>query len=165
MVLLLLVGGCPESTTLRSDAAVDDAGMDSGARVGRPAGPLDAGTDAFVDRTCGADASTGSGMFQRECDPFDDTTCAPDEACQAAAIPPREPCGEELFVTFCARAGSGQQGDDCLGEQSCAAGFSCVVTGAGTQCARNCDLGGGEPSCPRGNLCQATDVPGYGACF
>ena len=166
VTLALLALGCPSSSepeTLPDGAPFPmDAGMD--ARVGRPPGPGDGGFayDVYVDPGCDGGRSTRT---EYECDPLDPASCAAGLACFAFAQPPLEPCGEEVFVSQCLAPGPGEQGDDCLGHRDCAAAHLCVVTGAGTQCVRACDVGGGEPSCPRGFLCRSTDVPGYGACF
>ncbi len=144
----------------------DDAGVDLGRR-GREAGPTDGGTryDVYVDPGCDGGRASDGGMRMYECDPLIAGSCGPGLACYATAVPPTEPCGDDTFVSFCAPPGPGTQGDDCLGHNDCGAEHLCVVTGAGTQCTRACDPGGGAPRCPRGFLCRSTDVPGYGACF
>ncbi len=160
--------GCARSNAYELGDA--DASLDGGADSGRIGMLPDAGDvgpryDVFIDPGCDAGPRDGGDGRMYECDPLDFDSCDFGLACYAGAIPPSGPCGEEIFISYCAVPGPGEQGDDCLGHNECAAGHLCVVTGAGTQCVNACDVGGGEPSCPRGYLCRSTDVPGYGACF
>lgn len=163
---LVVASACHRSETPSTfDAGFGgDAGFDAG-RMGRR-GPPDGAPglpDVFVDPGCDG-GRPDAGGFVRECDPFVQD-CGPGMGCYTYAVAPSGPCGEETFVTVCAPAGGGRQGTACLGHTDCGPGFGCVVTGAGTQCTAFCDLSGGEPGCPRGFICRATDVPGHGACF
>lgn len=167
-MLVVLVGCARSRTGVEGDAsdARVDGDIDSG-RHGREAGPGDGGFDfdVYVDPGCDGGRRDGGGTTSYECDPLEPESCGPGYGCYAYASPPTTPCGEEVFISFCNIAGPGTQGADCSGHTACAAGHLCVVTGAGTQCVRACDVAGGEPRCPRGFLCRSTDVPGYGACF
>lgn len=170
LVPLLATLGCHRTNQfVLTDA---DASLDGGMDGGRTGSLPDAGDsgpryDVYVDPGCDAGPVRGDGGPRREyeCDPLDFDSCPPGLACYASAVPPDGPCGEETFISYCTAPGPGRQGDDCLGHGDCAGGHLCVVTGAGTQCVNACDVGGGEPRCPRGFLCRSTDVPGYGACF
>lgn len=165
----LAAAGCPRSNTPTPapDAAVSlDAGVDSG-RSGRDSGPRDSGPgwDVFADPGCDAGALPDGAVRDFSCDPLDPRSCGEELGCYAAAFPSEGPCGEETFRSYCLGPGPGGQGDRCREPTDCAPGYTCVVTGAGTQCAQVCDPSGGAPGCPRGWLCRGTDIPGYGVCF
>ena len=100
------------------------------------------------------------------CDPFalDGGGCAPEEACQIFVDYPSEPCGQEFYGSFCVPAGTGRQGDGCMGGHECGAGFVCVITGSGTQCIQLCKLDG-PSGCPSGLVCEPIDVKGFGGCL
>lgn len=102
-------------------------------------------------------------IYQIECDLFTNEGCDEGLACYNAIIYPEDPCQQEIYMTYCAIPGEGRQGDSC--EQGCAQGYNCFVTGRGTQCLKICNIYGGEPSCPPGYICTATDMPGVGACI
>ncbi|MEM1032269.1 MAG: hypothetical protein AAF928_21055 [Myxococcota bacterium] len=99
------------------------------------------------------------------CDPYNqnDGACGGDEGCYIYVDYPSEPCGQEVYGSFCAPAGPGQQGDPCNGG-GCAAGNVCVVTGSGTQCVALCSLFG-DDGCPPGLVCEPIDVEGFGGCL
>jgi hypothetical protein len=105
-------------------------------------------------------------LEQYTCDPFalDGGGCAPGEACQIFVEYPSEPCGQEIYGSGCVPAGTGQQGDGCMGGQECGAGFVCVITGSGTQCVQLCKLDG-PSGCPSGLVCEPIDVKGFGGCL
>ena len=102
-------------------------------------------------------------IYEFNCDPIAQD-CAPDEACMGYVQYPSSRCDAEAYVTFCVPAGSGRQGDSCGGDGECAAGFWCLITGAGTTCAQTCDLAALDP-CPDGRICVSTDLNGVGACL
>jgi hypothetical protein len=77
---------------------------------------------------------------------------------------PGEVCGQELYGSRCATAGSGGQGAACSGGADCQGGFVCVVTGAGNQCVELCPLVGND-DCPPGLVCEPIDIPGFGGCL
>ena len=76
---------------------------------------------------------------------------------------PSGPCQQEQYGTLCEPVGAGHQGTPC-GGGDCAAGFVCVLTGAGNQCVRLCHLSGAS-DCPSGLVCEAIDSDGYGGCI
>lgn len=101
------------------------------------------------------------------CDPFDGNGggCAVGEACKISIEYPSEPCGQEIYGSYCAPAGTGQQGDDCSDAGvDCGAGFVCVITGSGTQCVQLCKVDG-PSGCPSGLVCEPIDVKGFGGCL
>ena len=77
---------------------------------------------------------------------------------------PSGPCEQERYGTVCAPAGTGRQGSACGSTEECAAGYACIITGAGTTCGKLCVLGQAS-SCPEGQVCEPIDVAGYATCF
>lgn len=101
---------------------------------------------------------------QNECELFSSWSgCPTGLSCYPFVQYPTEPCGQELYGTVCAPAGSGRQGDPCDGEP-CADRHVCVITGQGNQCVQMCPLTG-DDGCPPGLVCASVDVEGVGACF
>jgi hypothetical protein len=104
-------------------------------------------------------------IIDKECDPLKSPPgdCMSGEACYPYVIYPTEPCEAEVYGAICEPAGTGEQSDPCYGE-ACAPQHVCVITGAGTQCVRLCDLN--KPAaCPDGLVCEPIDVLGYGGCL
>jgi hypothetical protein len=97
-----------------------------------------------------------------ECDPFvQGTSCPLGQGCYP--IPPRamDNCHPGSYSTACLTAGRGMQGAPCAGSSECAAGFVCVITGAGDQCVKLCrpsEIG----SCTDGRICRELDLTGSG---
>jgi hypothetical protein len=100
------------------------------------------------------------------CDPYaqNNGDCALDEGCYIFVDYPSEPCGQEIYGSYCYPAGWGQQGDPCGGGFDCGAGLVCVITGSGTQCVQLCSLTG-PGGCPPGMVCEPIDVVGFGGCL
>jgi len=123
------------------------------------------GTGGYVDPGC-PDAAAPAPQF--ECDPLGPNTCPVGQACFPFIVYPSKPCDFEIYGASCSAAGVAQQGDPC-GQTSpgsvslCAPGFSCFITGMGTECLELCETSG-PSTCPPGLLCQMTDVEGIGAC-
>ncbi|MBI4703303.1 MAG: hypothetical protein HY744_19475 [Deltaproteobacteria bacterium] len=138
-----------------------DAGTDTGPVV-PDAGIHDALPD-YVDPGC---PDKPPPIYDYLCDPYDQFNgdCAPGEACFIYVQYPEEPCGQELYGSFCSVAGSGVQGDPCGGGLDCAGGFVCVVSGSGNQCVQLCKLNG-PSGCPPGMVCEPIDVEGFGGCL
>jgi hypothetical protein len=157
-------GGC--SPTVVTFPGSDTGGSHHGGpgvgAGGSGSGSADAG-DNYVDPGC-PDAGKKQTMF--ECDPYNQNNgnCPPGEGCYIFSIPPQTTCGEEVYGAQCSPQGTGTQGDPCGNAGGCAAGFTCVVTGAGTQCIRLCELQGGM-GCPDGLVCEPIDVQGFGGCL
>ncbi|MCC6524769.1 MAG: hypothetical protein IT373_19080 [Polyangiaceae bacterium] len=126
--------------------------------------PADAPSD-YVDPGC---PDAGPPIQDFQCDAYHQGNgdCAPGEACYIyVQYPdPSEPCGQEIYGSFCYPAGSGTQGSPCGGGQDCAAGYVCVITGSGTQCVQLCPLVGND-NCPPGYVCEVIDVEGFGGCL
>jgi hypothetical protein len=170
------VSGCWKSA--RSDGGDDDTGGDAGADGdadgdvdGDSDADLDGGTfhepDAYVDPGCETDPDEPwEGQVDWACDPYTDEGCdlTNGEACYAYIVYPTDPCSEEEFGSACAIEGWAGQGEHCSGTTDCQSGYSCFVTGEGTQCLSLCAILGGEPQCPAGLVCGWTDIPEVGAC-
>jgi hypothetical protein len=126
--------------------------------------PLDAGFDAYVDPGC---PDVGAPVEIKECDPFATTsTCPVGQGCYPFVDHPfGAGCDAQTFGTTCRPSGTGQQGDSCgSAEQSCAAGFVCVVgSQPGKHCVKLCPISG-QKVCPAGLICGELDVEGYGVC-
>lgn len=147
-------GGGGEGGTTTSDGGgvITDGGID-----GKDALP------DYVDPGC-PDAPPATTAFS--CDPYDQGNgdCFDGEGCYIYVQYPDEPCEQEVYGSFCAFAGSGEQGDACGGGPDCGPGLVCVITGFGTQCVQLCPLTG-PSGCPSGYTCEAIDVEGFGGCF
>lgn len=99
------------------------------------------------------------------CDPLKTPPgdCKAGEACYPYVEYPTSPCDHEHYYSACFPAGTGKQGDPCSSAE-CAAGFACVVSGAGNVCVKMCKPGD-FGACPDGLVCEPTDVPGIGGCL
>jgi hypothetical protein len=126
----------------------------------------DGGQDALPDYEDPGCPDAGPPVQQFECDPFhqNDGSCPPGEGCYIFVLYPSEPCGQETYGAQCQAVGIGTQGTGCNGFQDCAAGYCCVVSGAGNQCVQLCPLTGAS-GCPEGFTCEAIDVEGFGGCL
>lgn len=135
----------------------------SGGGGGGGADPGDDPLEEYIDPGC---PEVVPPITDFRCDPYDQTNgiCGPGEGCFIYVQYPREPCGQEIYGSYCALAGTGVQGDPCGGGQRCAAGFTCVVTGSGTQCVELCPLSG-DDTCAPGFVCEPIDVEGMGGCL
>lgn len=154
----------------------DDSDVDSGRRPrrdggdtptpGRPDGgrPRDAGKDAdpneYTEPEC---PDRPPPEEQYECDPIQQQGCEPGDQCAPFVQYPGDTCEAETYGAFCVPAGTYTQGEACESQLDCAAGYICLITGAGTACGQACDLA--APSgCDNGLICVSTDVSGIGAC-
>ncbi|MEO7095784.1 MAG: hypothetical protein ABI175_21170, partial [Polyangiales bacterium] len=99
------------------------------------------------------------------CDPYEvpSRTCPKGDACYPYVMPSTGPCDPEQYAAECFPEGSGTQGAPCDGG-ACAAGFVCVVSGAGNQCGAICHVGT-PGACEDGYVCSPVDVPGIGVCL
>ncbi|HSC87948.1 MAG TPA: hypothetical protein VLC09_11780 [Polyangiaceae bacterium] len=103
-----------------------------------------------------------------ECDPLDPWNgCDVYEGCYATLEYPTDRCGRPRYVSYCAYAGSGTQGDLCDSDLDCQPGYMCVVgAAAGARCGQLCLSSSPDTKpCPVGLICGETDVPGFGVCF
>lgn len=99
------------------------------------------------------------------CDPFAmPSDCGEGETCNPFVLPPQSPCDVERFGTRCQPFGDGLQGDSCRGAGDCAASYTCVITGRGTQCVRLCGFERAD-ECDAGFLCLPIDIDGFGGCL
>jgi hypothetical protein len=141
----------------RSDGATGDVGRD--VRYRDVPDPL---PDTFTDPPC-PDGST-EGVRQYNCDPFSSSGCGPGEACYPYIEYPMGRCAAEIYHADCIPAGTVPVGSPCGRSGACEPGSSCFATGAGTRCLRLCRIDGTAPQCPRGAVCEPTDLPDFGAC-
>jgi hypothetical protein len=143
-----------------------------GARDAGPDAPHDAGLDVvedvrsdYVEPTCPDAAPL---PVDQQCDLSNpSTSCPAGSACYPSVTypDPTVPCAQEQYGTTCASSGSGVQGDPCDYNNSCSAGYTCVLTGEGTQCVQLCQVFGSN-TCPPGFFCLQIDVsPGTGGCY
>lgn len=168
-VLVVLSLGCA--------SAVSPTGADldgGGARADRP-GARDAwdaridipyfdagGFDVFREDACPGPRPPP--MRAYECEPFAQTGCPAGEGCYAFIEYPAERCGSETYRAQCFAAGTTGQGRFCQSGSECAPGSGCFITGAMNRCLRLCRLDGSGDPCPRGAVCEPTDLPDFGAC-
>ena len=175
-IAVLLLAGCGGSVTVDPDGITpDDAGLDGHVDTGLR--PRDSGMDAlrdtghdtaivrdsFVDPGC-PDTSPPPPHFS--CDPYEvpSKTCPKGEGCFPFVQPSTGPCDPETYAAECFPVGDGRQGTPCDGGGMCAAGFICVVSGAGNQCGAICHVGT-PGACADGFVCSPVDVPGIGVCL
>lgn len=119
--------------------------------------------DVFREDACTGDVGPGVRMY--DCDPLRSPSgCAPGEGCYPFIEYPEGVCGREVYRAMCMMAGSGPVDSFCTTGMECAPGLTCFVTGSGNRCLRLCNTSGGEPACPRGQVCEPTDLPDIGAC-
>jgi hypothetical protein len=139
--------------------------LDGGGGTTQPAGgaPNDGGLPDYDDPGC---KDQPPPIEDFTCDPYDQLNgdCSPGEGCYIYVDYPSTPCGQEVYGSFCAAAGTGQQGAPCGGGQDCAPSHVCVITGSGTQCVELCPLSG-QDGCPPGLVCEPIDVEGFGGCL
>lgn len=167
---LLACGGSVEGdldSTLPHDAGDSDPIADAG-ESDAPSAVPDAGDDKdapdYVDPSC-PDVPIEPPYL--ECDPLapPPSGCSLGEACYPFVIYPQSECGQESYGARCIPEGTGKQGTACgNGENHCAAGFVCVISGAGTQCVKLCALDG-IGVCEEGLVCEPIDVAGFGGCL
>lgn len=103
-------------------------------------------------------------MRDYACDPFGRGGCPPGEGCYAFIEYPTARCGSETYRARCLPAGSAPPGRFCTSGTDCAPGSGCFVTGAMNRCLRLCRVDGSGDPCPRGAVCEPTDLPDFGAC-
>lgn len=163
--------GC--ASTVDGDGRRADGGAD--ARVDRPAADreapdarVDAGFfdtntyDIYRDPPC--PGARPPPRRDYACEPLGQQGCQPGESCYPFIEYPTERCGVETYRAQCFAAGTSGQGDFCRGGTECLSGYACFVTGAMNRCLRLCRLDGTEPRCGRGQVCEPTDLPDFGAC-
>jgi len=159
--------GCAASVSPdRSDgSSIDGGAIGPGADASRDVRFRDVPDplpDAFREPPCPDGSTDGVRMY--ECDPFTNRGCASGMACYPFIEYPMGRCAREIYRATCIPAGTQPVGAPCEGSNACVAGSSCFATGAGTRCLRLCRLDGAEPRCPRGSVCEPTDLPDFGAC-
>jgi len=142
------------------DLATDDAGDDAGP-YGRQPDAFSGDSNNYVDPKC---PDAGPPITEDQCDIYDPNACGPGAACYPGEIPPAQECESEIYGSFCDDVGTGEQGAACDNTAGCAAGFVCLITGATTECAKDCDLDGPH-GCDEGYVCEPIDIPGFAACL
>jgi hypothetical protein len=169
LVLLAACGGSISSGEIGDDAgarrdSARDVRGDPVTEATRDASPPDASYPVYREDAC-PDAPSDPPMI--ECDPFqqNSTQCPAGQGCYPITPRGQDPCHPGVYSTRCFPAGVGVQGSDCNDGSECAAGFICVKTASGDQCARLCrtDQFG---QCDVGRVCRVVDVSGsgFGAC-
>lgn len=172
-----VLGACGGSVTPDPEA-IDDTGIVDSASDGKVDSKIDSGldtrSDTLVDTKVDSALDTwvepecpdaGPPVKDYKCDPLAAPPggCKATEACYPYVEYPSERCMPEIYRTRCFPAGKGKQGDPCTGG-ACAAGYACVASGVGNQCALMCKPGK-IGACPDGYVCSPTDVPDVGACL
>ncbi|MBP9111839.1 MAG: hypothetical protein KBF88_03480 [Polyangiaceae bacterium] len=156
--------GLPDNNVVTVDGSRPDAvGKDTGPIGPRPDGSTpDASKDGgpFVDKPC-PDAATPPPQF--DCNVQNQTGCNLGEGCYPYVDYPEDRCGKEIYGSLCAPAGKTPTGQVCGSVLECAPGNVCVITGAGTKCAKSCDITKAG-QCPEGQVCDPVDVAGVGVC-
>ena len=119
--------------------------------------------DVYFEDTCPSDATMGERQYT--CDPFNPTVgCMAGTACYPYIEYPTGVCGHEIYHADCAAVGTTPIDGFCNDGIECAAGETCFVTGSGNRCLALCRIDGSGTPCPRGRVCEPTDIPDFGAC-
>ena len=118
--------------------------------------------DVYREDACPGDRPTAQRAY--ECDALAGAGCPAGEGCYAFIEYPPVRCGSETYRARCFPVGAVAPGMFCRTGTECVAGAGCFVTGAMNRCLRLCRLDGAEPRCPRGTVCEPTDLPDFGAC-
>jgi hypothetical protein len=166
--VVLSCGGSSEAPSQRraGDPVPDDS---FGFRGTRPNTTTPASTPSGSDDDEGAFIEQGCSeapmrVLSMDCDPFRPLDgCSAGQGCQPYVRYPSAPCEPETYGSRCDWVGDRTQGESCSSE-ACAAGFLCIATGQGTQCAQICDLSANS-TCPAGLVCGSIDIEGIGTCF
>lgn len=103
-------------------------------------------------------------MRDYQCDPFAQRSCPAGEGCYASIEYPTVRCGSETYRAQCLPAGSTAPGRFCTSGTQCTPGSGCFVTGAMNRCLQLCRVDTTGVPCPRGTVCEPTDLPDFGAC-
>lgn len=164
-----LIGGCGSNVTYVEPSGSAGAGgkyvfLDPGTAGGAPKPVPTAKPNPLPEYTDPGCPNKPPPKQQFSCDPYKQDCKKAGDACRIFVNYPEEPCGQEIYGSFCSPAGTGKQGHPCGGGQSCSAGYVCVVTGSGTQCVRLCKLDG-ISGCSDGLVCEPIDVKGFGGCL
>jgi hypothetical protein len=177
LVLALALGACATVSAGCASRVVGDGDGSADART--DAGPIvrdgdDVGVDipyrdvpiqydVFRGDVCPGDAAPGVRMYT--CDPFAAVSgCDTGMACYPWIEYPGTQCGSEIYHADCMMVGTTPVDGFCTGSGECAAGLTCFVTGSGNRCLQLCHIDGSDPQCPRGRVCEPTDLPDFGAC-
>lgn len=157
-----VIGDDPDGTGGEGGFLFLDAGKD-GATPPSDGGPTWDALDDYTDPGC---PDKPPPLEEYQCDPYNQGNgdCLPGEGCYIFVDYPVEPCGQEIYGSYCGPAGGSQQGEQCSGGQDCGAGLVCVITGSGNQCVQLCNLSG-PSGCPPGLVCEPIDVQGFGGCL
>jgi hypothetical protein len=154
----------PGSSAAGRHGTGSSAGRDGGTEASANRDGAGDGAGGYVEPTC---PDAGPPVIDERCDPFNPHAgCQNGFACYPYVEYPDggDPCAREIYGAKCLPEGRGTQGAACS-SSLCAAGFACVDTGQGTQCAELCLIPGPDV-CPRGLLCIPMDVePGVGSCI
>lgn len=160
-----VVSSEPAGSDAGADAPDAAAAHDTGADRQEDVIPDMISTDVFGDYVDPGCPDAAAPVFDFACDPLAPPgQCAENESCYPYVDYPADPCAAEVYGAFCYPAGLGTQGGPCYSPVDCAAGFVCVVSGAGNQCVRICSLS--DPwTCSDGRVCEPLDVAGVGGCI
>lgn len=163
--------GCASRVVGNGDGTPGDARPDRGANVPDggdtgvdiPYRDVPVEYDVYRGDTCPGDAAQGVRMYT--CDPFQALSgCTDGMACYPWIEYPSTVCGSEIYHADCAVVGVTPIDGFCTTGGECAAGLTCFVTGSGDRCLQLCHIDGTNPQCPRGRVCEPTDIPDFGAC-
>ncbi len=155
-----LDGGSAEVAQGRPDAATADG--DVPAPLG-DAAVVTGGYDVFAADVC--PGGRPPALRQYRCDPFAERACPRGYTCRPFVDPPTVACGAETYRAECFVDGRVAVGGFCQLGTDCAADTACFTTAAANRCLRLCRLDGTAPACPRGTVCEPTDLPNIGACL
>lgn len=152
--------GDGEPGDARGDRAIPDGG-DAGVDVPYRDVPIQ--YDVYREDTCPGDAAAGVRMYN--CDPFAVVSgCTDGMGCYPWIEYPATACGSEIYHADCMVVGPTPIDGFCTSGGECAGGLACFVTGSGNRCLQLCHIDGSDPQCPRGRVCEPTDLPDFGAC-
>ncbi len=147
------------------DARADRNAIGDGGDVGVdiPYRDVPISYDVFREDRCPGDAGGAERAYS--CDPWMPAVgCGDGQGCYPWIEYPSEPCGHEIYHADCFPTGPMPVDGFCTSTTDCAAGLTCFVTGSGNRCLLLCRNDGTAPQCPKGRVCEPTDLPDFGAC-
>lgn len=151
----------PRPDGARSESATPIPGTDADTRDVRYRDvPVD--PDPFREDAC---PEPPPPLRQYDCDPTRlPSQCPAGQGCYPWVEYPGDRCGQLVYHATCLEAGTVPLMGLCGGGAACGPGLTCFGTPTGNRCLRLCRLDGTGDACPRGQVCEPTDLADYGAC-
>ena len=112
------------------------------------------GENCIITAPTGVDSVYGFCGALEPCDLLEQTGCSTTQTCVGGTDP------QLGFIITCIRAGEGEQGDACNGENLCGHGYACITLGDKQQCSLYCNEFE-DDACPEGSSCIDGESLGF----